>query len=89
VSVAAKFPSRKNLFFFLSTLRAVFVILLYTMTSWLLNMNHQKDPKFKILGTVPRGEYLVKIHYGARAYLLTLRWDSKMPRGSADQLYYY
>jgi sodium-independent sulfate anion transporter 11 len=65
---SCKFPSRKKLFFFLSTLRVVFVILLYTMISWLVNMNHQKDPKFKSLGTVPRGEYLVKIHYGARAY---------------------
>ena len=54
-----KFPSRQKLFFFLSTLRVVFVILLYTLISWLVNMNHRKDPKFKILGTVPRGEYIV------------------------------
>jgi sodium-independent sulfate anion transporter 11 len=62
-----KFPSRKKLFFFLSTLRVVFVILLYTMISWLVNRDHRKDPKFKILGTVPRGEYLF-VYYIARAH---------------------
>jgi sodium-independent sulfate anion transporter 11 len=62
-----KFPSRKKLFFFLSTLRVVFVILLYTMISWLVNRNHRKDPKFNILGTVPRGEYL-PVHYVARVH---------------------
>ncbi|KAI1101106.1 putative sulfate permease [Jackrogersella minutella] len=52
---AKKFPNHHKLFFFLSTLRAVFVILLYTMISWLVNMNRRKNPAFAILKDVPRG----------------------------------
>ncbi|KAL7628683.1 hypothetical protein AAE478_000198 [Parahypoxylon ruwenzoriense] len=52
---AKKFPSHHKLFFFLSTLRAVFVILLYTMISWLANMNRREKPAFAILKDVPRG----------------------------------
>lgn len=52
---ARKLPNRRKMFFFLATLRTVFVILLYTMISWLVNRNHKKNPLFKILGTVPRG----------------------------------
>lgn len=52
---AKKWPKHKKTFFFLSTLRTVFVILLYTMISWLVNMNRREDPLFKILKTVPRG----------------------------------
>ena len=55
-TAAKRFPSRAKLFFFLSTLRTAFVILLYTMVSWLVNMNRREDPRFKILGHVPRGE---------------------------------
>ncbi len=55
---ARKAPSKAKLFFFLSTLRTAFVILLYTMISWLVNRHHRKtkDNKFKITGTVPRGK---------------------------------
>ncbi|KAG4033457.1 hypothetical protein MFRU_005g04610 [Monilinia fructicola] len=52
---AKKFPNHKRAFFFAATLRTVFVILLYTMVSWLSNMHHRKKPLFKILGKVPRG----------------------------------
>jgi solute carrier family 26 (sodium-independent sulfate anion transporter), member 11 len=59
---AKRFPSRAKLFFFLSTLRTVFVILLYTLISWLVNRHHRgvgsqkhHKPKFSILSTVPRG----------------------------------
>lgn len=54
---ARKMPRRSKLFFFLATLRTAFVILLYTLISWLVNRNHRakKDNLFKILGTVPRG----------------------------------
>lgn len=54
---ARRVPRRAKLFFFLSTLRTVFVILLYTMISWLVNRNHRpvKENRFGILGTVPRG----------------------------------
>lgn len=52
---AKKAPQKQKLFFFLSTLRTAFVILLYTMISWLVNRHHRKKPLFKILSTVPRG----------------------------------
>jgi sodium-independent sulfate anion transporter 11 len=54
---AKKYPSRQKTFFFLNTLRSVFVILLYTLIGWLVNMHRRKHPAFKILGTVPRGEH--------------------------------
>lgn len=53
---AKKYPTRQKMLFFASTMRTVFVILLYTMISWLVNMHRRSDPKFKILGSVPRGE---------------------------------
>ena len=52
---AKRNPSKSKQFFFVSTLRTAFVILLYTMISWLVN-RHKKKPVFKILGTVPRGQ---------------------------------
>ncbi|OLN94352.1 Sulfate permease 2-like protein 2 [Colletotrichum chlorophyti] len=54
-TMAKRYPQKSKLFFFLSTLRTVFVILLYTMISWLVNMHRRSNPAFKILGTVPRG----------------------------------
>jgi sodium-independent sulfate anion transporter 11 len=53
---AKKNPKQEKTFFFISTLRTVFVLLLYTMISWLVNRHHRKKPLFKILQTVPRGE---------------------------------
>ena len=52
---ARKNPKRAKMFFFISTLRTAFVILLYTMISWLVNRNHRKNPRFAILKDVPRG----------------------------------
>ncbi|KAK9421955.1 putative STAS domain-containing protein [Seiridium unicorne] len=52
---AKRYPQHQKLFFFLSTLRTSFVILLYTMISWLVNMWHHDKPKFSILQDVPRG----------------------------------
>ncbi|KAI1356839.1 sulfate permease [Xylaria sp. FL0043] len=52
---AKKYPQRQKIIFFLNTLRSVFVILLYTLVSWLVNMHRRKNPAFQILGTVPRG----------------------------------
>ena len=52
---ARRMPHQKKLWFFLSTLRTAFVILLYTMISWLVNMNRRTSPAFKILLDVPRG----------------------------------
>ena len=54
---ARRMPHKSKMIFFLSTLRVVFVILLYTMISWLVNRHHRKKPLFKILSTVPRGDY--------------------------------
>jgi sodium-independent sulfate anion transporter 11 len=54
---AKKFPTQRKKIFFISTLRVVFVILLYTLVSYLVNRgahNAAKAP-FKILGDVPRG----------------------------------
>ncbi|KAK0118963.1 Sulfate permease 2 [Cadophora gregata f. sp. sojae] len=52
---AKKWPTRQKTFFFIATLRTAFVILLYTMISWLVNRHHRKKPLFKILQKVPRG----------------------------------
>ncbi|MCJ1405657.1 Sulfate permease 2 [Xylographa trunciseda] len=52
---ARRYPSKRKFFFFAQTLRTVFVLLLYTLISWLVNRNHSSKPTFKILGTVPRG----------------------------------
>ncbi len=56
---AKRFPSQQKAIFFVSTLRTVFVILLYTLISWLVNRhvaaNDFNKAKFKILGPVPRG----------------------------------
>ena len=52
---ARRIPSRSKSFFFVSTLRTAFVILLYTMISWLTNRHHRSKPVFTILGKVPRG----------------------------------
>ncbi|KAJ2641478.1 hypothetical protein GGF44_002102, partial [Coemansia sp. RSA 1694] len=52
---ARRWPQREKLFFFISTLRTAFVIMLYTLISFLVNRNHRASPKFSILGVVPRG----------------------------------
>lgn len=54
---ARKMPQRQKLFFFLSTLRTAFIILLYTLISYLVNRHHRKKSErvFRILGEVPRG----------------------------------
>lgn len=50
-----RYPTKQKSFFFASTLRTVFVILLYTLISFLVNRNSRNDPKFSILMEVPRG----------------------------------
>ncbi|PNS20254.1 Sulfate permease 2 [Sphaceloma murrayae] len=58
-TMGKKMPRHRKTLFFLSTLRTAFVILLYTLISYLANRNlpkhDAKKAKFKILGTVPRG----------------------------------
>ena len=56
--LAKRYPTRAKMYFFLSTLRTAFVILLYILVSYLVNRNHRgkgKKPKFATLGDVPRG----------------------------------
>ncbi|KAJ5106294.1 hypothetical protein N7456_002969 [Penicillium angulare] len=52
---AKKQPHRAKIWFFISTLRTVFVILFYTMISAAVNLHRKDDPMFKVLGSVPRG----------------------------------
>lgn len=53
---AERFPKGRRILFFINTMRTVLVILLYTMVSWLVNMNRRDDPAFEILGKVPKGK---------------------------------
>jgi sodium-independent sulfate anion transporter 11 len=53
--LAKKYPTRARLFFFLNTLRTVFIILLYVLISYLVNRHHRKKPLISVLGSVPRG----------------------------------
>ncbi|OQD73100.1 hypothetical protein PENDEC_c017G05734 [Penicillium decumbens] len=52
---AKKQPRRAKIWFFVSTLRTVFVILFYTMISAAVNLHRRDNPMFSLLGTVPRG----------------------------------
>lgn len=67
--LAKRFPTRAKLFFFINTLRTVFVILLYILFSYLANREHKANgtkPIITTLGTVPRGKMLLhldQIHY--------------------------
>ena len=57
------YPQREKLFFFINTLRSVFVILLYLLISWLINRNNPKNPRTALLGTVPRGFQNMAVPY--------------------------
>lgn len=52
---AKRYPHRAKTFFYISTLRTTFVILLYTAISAGVNLHRRDNPRFKVLGTVPRG----------------------------------
>jgi sodium-independent sulfate anion transporter 11 len=54
-TAAKKHPAKAKLYFFLSTLRTAFVILLYILISYLMNRHHRAKPRVSILGVVPRG----------------------------------
>ncbi|KAG5915604.1 hypothetical protein E4U42_007972 [Claviceps africana] len=53
--LSKKQPHRAKTYFFVSTLRTVFVILLYTAISAGVNISHKKKPSFSLIGDVPRG----------------------------------
>ncbi|TLD39523.1 sulfate permease-like protein [Venturia nashicola] len=50
-----KWPARSKLFFFMSCLRTVFILLLFTLISFLVNRQHRQKPKFSLIGFVPSG----------------------------------
>ncbi|KAJ4855532.1 sulfate permease family domain-containing protein [Trichoderma breve] len=52
---AERWPANKRIIFFLNTMRTVFVILLYTMVSWLINKDRKSHPAVRVLGNVPKG----------------------------------
>lgn len=51
-----KQPNRAKTYFFISTLRTAFVILLYTAISAGVNLHHKKKPSFSVIKDVPRGK---------------------------------
>lgn len=56
--LAKRYPNKQRTFFFISTLRTAFVILLYIFISYLCNRHHRgkgQKPIFTTLGNVPRG----------------------------------
>lgn len=53
--LAKRFPNRAKMFFFINTLRTVFIILLYILISYLVNRHHRDEPLISTLGKVPRG----------------------------------
>ena len=56
--LAKRYPAKQRMFFFISTLRTAFVILLYVLISYLCNREHRKNGTpaiFATLGDVPRG----------------------------------
>lgn len=55
-TAAERYPNKKRVLFFANTMRTVFVILLYTMISWLVNRHRRSDPAFSVLGKVPKGK---------------------------------
>ncbi|EHK40577.1 uncharacterized protein TrAtP1_003886 [Trichoderma atroviride] len=52
---AERWPANKRIIFFMNTMRTVFVILLYTMISWLINRHRKDHPAVRVLGVVPKG----------------------------------
>ncbi|AEO60713.1 hypothetical protein MYCTH_2310241 [Thermothelomyces thermophilus ATCC 42464] len=52
-----KHPRYQKTWFFISTLRMAFIVILYILVSWLANrgVSDKKEAKFDILGTVPSG----------------------------------
>lgn len=52
-----RWPSKRKLFFFMSCLRTVFILLLFTLISFVVNHQRRQKPKFSLIGYVPSGEY--------------------------------
>ncbi|TQS38812.1 hypothetical protein Golomagni_00674 [Golovinomyces magnicellulatus] len=56
-----KFPLQQKRIFFISTLRTVFVIFLFTMISWLVNRKNPNKPLINILSKIPGGFTVVNL----------------------------
>lgn len=61
--MAKKNPRRQKMWFFISTLRMAFIVIVYILVSWLVNrhVSDAKQAKFKILGPVPSGKCLLTL----------------------------
>jgi sodium-independent sulfate anion transporter 11 len=53
---SGRFMRKEKLFFFISSLRTVFVILFYTLMSYLINRTHKDKPSFHLIGFIPAGK---------------------------------
>ncbi len=76
-TAAKKQPHRAKFWFFVSTLRTVFVILFYTMISAAVNLHRRDNPAFKVLETVPRGKIVLQAP--ASLLMLTIIQASNTP----------
>lgn len=68
--MSKKHPHRAKTYFFISTLRTVFVILLYTAISAGVNVSHKKKPSFSLIMDVPRGMTPSKRHIAGRRHAI-------------------
>lgn len=73
--MAKRRPQRAKAYFFASTLRTVFVILLYTAISAAVNVSHMQRPRFAIIKEVPRGQCAATM--GRRAMLTPPRLPAR------------
>lgn len=73
--MSKKQPHRAKMYFFLSTLRTVFVILLYTAISAGVNVSHKKKPSFSLIKDVPRGMNNFPRSWGRRLYTANMICD--------------
>jgi len=58
-----RWPTHQRQLFFANTLRTVFVILLYTLISFMVNRTRTEDPAFGVLGEIPKGRK--RLSYGS------------------------
>lgn len=61
--MAKRQPNHRKIWFFINTLRTVFVILLYTLISWLMVRGRRDNPPINIIGHVPRGFQHMHVPY--------------------------
>ncbi|CAF1603111.1 unnamed protein product [Rotaria sp. Silwood1] len=69
IRASRRFPTLAKVFFFINTLRIVFVIVLFLFISWLINRHDPDHPRTSILGKVPRGFQNLGVPYIDRTLL--------------------